>query len=163
MRRRGKNVNRRYLVGLLLVFFIIGTVAGVFIALVVWNINMNMILVTDADGYGIQLQYEDGTPMTDYDWGLFASGQTKTQNATLNYTGMVAGNVTWNSTVPAGWSLAIWVWPNDQVPDGSYWPENGVGTMPVGAYCDIQIELTEAGAIEQTPYSFDLRWYSGPP
>ena len=47
-------MNRRYLVGLLLVFFVIGTVAGVFIALVVWNTNMSMVLVVDAENlYGL--------------------------------------------------------------------------------------------------------------
>ena len=77
--------------------------------------------------------------------------------------GTVSGNVTWNSTVPAGWSLAMWVWPNPEAPAGIYWPANGVGTLQIGAYCDIQIELTETGATEGIPYSFDLRWYSGPP
>ena len=157
-------MNRRNVIGLLLVFFVIGTVAGVFIALFVWNTHMEMILVVDSEElYGLRLEYYDGTPMTEYDWGIFSSGETKVQNATLNYTGSVDGNVTWNSTLPAGWSIAIWVWPNIQQPAGTYWPANGVGTMPSGATCDIRIELTEAGATEGVPYEFNLRWYSGPP
>ena len=157
-------MNRRYLVGLLLVFFVIGTVAGVFIALVVWNTNMSMVLVVDAENlYGLQLEYEDGTLMNEFDWGIFSEGEKKVQNATVNYTGTVTGNVTWNSTVPAGWSLAIWVWPNLQNPAGIYWPANGVGTLQPGASFDIQIELTEAGATEGIFYDFDLRWYTGPP
>jgi hypothetical protein len=147
-----------------MIFFIIGTVAGVFIALVVWNTNMGMVLVVDADGlYGLQLEYEDGTPMTDHDWGIFTSGQTKSQNATLNYTGTVTGNVTWNSTIPAGWSISIWVYPNPGVPDGMNWLANEMGTVPTGVAFVIRIDLTEVSATEGVPEVFVLSWYSGPP
>ncbi len=157
-------MKKKQLVGLLLVFFVIGTVAGVFIALVIWNTNMSMVLIVDADElYGVHLEYEDGTPMTDYYWGFFSKGEKKVQNATVNYTGTSAGNITWNSTVPEGWSLAIWVWPYPQNPEGIYWPANGVGTVQPGTVIDIQIELTETGAIEGILYEFDLRWYTGPP
>ncbi len=156
-------MNRKYLVGLLMIFFIIGTVAGVFIALVVWNTNMGMVLVYADEAYGLQLEYEDGTPMTDHDWGIFINGETKSLNATLNYTGTVDGNITWNSTIPAGWSLSIWVWPNLEVPAGSYWPANGVGTIQTGVWFDIRIDLTEVSATEGVHEVFVLSWYTGPP
>lgn len=168
MKEVNVKLKKKALVPLLGLFLIIGVAAGIFIAQYFWETNMTMQLVADPyELYGLQLEYEDGTPITTYDWGDFIPGETKSFNCSLHYLGTVTGNVTWNTTnLPAGWSVAVWVW---EVAPGSpeippiFWPENGVGTLPPGVRFTIQIDLTEISAIKYEPYSFTLTWWSGPP
>jgi hypothetical protein len=169
---KSKEVNvklkKKFLVPLLSFCLIVGVAAGIFIAEYFWETSMTMQLVADPyEAYGLQLEYEDGTPITDYDWGNFIPGETKSFNVSLHYLGTIPGNVTWNTTnLPAGWSIAVWSW---EVAPGSpevppiLWPANGVGTLPPGWLGTIQIDLTEISAIEYQPYSFTLTWWSGPP
>jgi hypothetical protein len=155
-------LKKKALVPLLSFCLIIGVVAGIFIAEYFWETDMTMQLVADPyELYRLQLEYFDGTPIVDYDWGDFNPGETKSLDCGLIFYGTVPANVTWNTTnLPAGWSIALWVF------EGAgfvLWPENEVRTLQPGGILTIQIDLTETSATKDQPYSFTLTWWSGPP
>jgi hypothetical protein len=162
------DLKKHSIIPLLSLCLVIGVAAGIFIAEYFWHTNMTMMLVADPmELYGIQLENEDGTAVTNYDWDNFLPGETKSFNCFVHYFGTAPGNVTWNTTnFPAGWSIVLWVL---EVPPGSpedppiLWPENGVGTIQPDVTFPVQINLTETSAITDQPYSFTFTWWSGPP
>ena len=59
--------------------------------------------------YEFELQYLDGSPFTDYDWGKFSKGEKKEIECNLFYLGDSKAKVTWSMVnLPDGLDIEVW-------------------------------------------------------
>jgi hypothetical protein len=136
----------------------IGTVFGAFIVMNFWNTQMSMRLA-GSEEYGIIVHWPNGTALTSYDWGEFGFGEMKSIYYRVNNTGSVTYYMTWNATIPSGWTVTVET--NYTTPNTSILPNTLFGPIPAGAAPPILMNVTEAGASLGSEYNFELRWYSG--
>jgi hypothetical protein len=156
-------MRKRYLGLLLSVTLVIGTAFGAFIAQYVYQVNMGMRLASLS--YDISINWENGTAITNYDWGEFSAGESKTLDAYFAYSGNALANFTWNTTnLPTGWNVTVWQIqdPDPDIP----WQINDSDLIwsPGPFALAIRINLTEiGGATPGQDENFILNFYSGPP
>lgn len=153
-------MKKRYLVGLVAVTLLGGTALGAYWALYVWEADMTMMLVSG--DWSIELQFQNGTAMSAYNWGPFTEGQTK--NAVFNVVnvGDVAYNMTWDTDLNlTAWSLVVY-YENETTHEQTIWPAGGWGgPLEPGGGFPLNFNLTETNAIPNEPYSFKLNFYTG--
>ena len=153
-------IKKKYLIGVLALAVVVGGVAGAFIVRYTWQTNMSMQLSVS---YELQLQFQDGTPMSSYDWGLFGPGEVKDLICQINYTGNVPdANITWNTVdFPSGWSMSMispryWSQSLDL-----QWTEDWQVMFAVGQVLPLIISLAaEDGAVPDQPETFTLNFTS---
>jgi len=101
-------MKKSYIVILLAIALGVGTVLGAYITRFVWQTTMTMRL-TGIHTFNVELQYPNGTAITDYDWGDFAYGEMKSLDCNLVFLGNGTYDVYWNTTdLPSGWYVEIW-------------------------------------------------------
>ena len=86
----------------------------------------------------------EGIAYTSWNWGNFLDDEAKNLTATLHNLGTIDHVVTWNASIPSGWTFTI-----------SGWIEGTNKTITVDNYIDITLCLTEVSAYAGN-YVFDL-------
>ena len=147
-------MKRSYLLGLLSIFFIAGTVVGVF------AVNRLPFVMAEMqnDPYELILLDIDGSPISNFDWGIFRNGESRQFDCNLQYLGSKPGSVTWDSTdLSNEWSIEIWDFSHLKP---RLWEANNRIKFTPGETCPLRIILIENDAIPNKDYSFVLNFIS---
>ncbi len=152
-------MKKSYLVILLAIALGTGTVLGAFIVRYVWQTNMTMRLM-GIHTFNVELQYPNGTAITDYDWGNFSYLETKSLDCNLVFLGNGTYVVYWNTTdLPDGWYIEIW-----EMPLYDRWDENDMTVAVSASYPPQQLTIyltaPPGGGVLDEPLSFTLNFVS---
>lgn len=127
------------LVGMVVTTFLMGCVLGMLISSRI--LPFAMAVKARGKSSKLQLQFRNGTAITNYNWGEFVDGQAKRLVCQLTYTGKKSVEVLWNTTnLPLGWRARIWL---EQEPKHKWWSENTTKSLVPGETRLIQIILKE--------------------
>ena len=142
------------------VFFVVVFVSGSTLGTLLSLHHLGIVMATKPDeaSYELQLQYFNGTSITNYGWGEFSRGQMKQLDCQLVYLGNVKAKVRWLTTdFPSGWRVEVWDYSS---PKEKIWLEGIEKSVKPGTTLGIRILLTEVDAIPDQQASFSLEFNS---
>jgi hypothetical protein len=144
-------------IGLLIAVLMVSSVLATTIMYQI-SITSNMKLKAT---YGIGLYYHGTTdPISSYDFGDFADGETKEYVFDMVNTGNVPMIASWNKALSPLWSLEVWE-KNSDASTYTIWNENEqIAGIGVGHIKNIKFVLTEVNANVDEQYSFTVTFYS---
>ena len=139
----------------LLVVLLIGCVLG---GLAVASIQQTLAANPFENSLEVQLQFLDGVPIVNFDWGSFKIGESKQLDCQIAVIGNGAARTVWDTTdFPSDWKIEIWEF---STPISNVWQNNSALTVTPGNPLQIRIFLEEEFALPNQQYSFVLEFLS---
>jgi hypothetical protein len=139
----------------LLVISLIGCILG---GLAVASIQQTLAANPFENSLKLQLQYLDGIPITNFDWGTFRIGELKQLDCQIAVIGNGAARVVWDATdFPLDWKIEI---REFSTPISNLWQNNSALTITSEKPLQIRIFLEEEFARPNQQYSFVLEFLS---